>query len=143
MANSNSGKSKENMKNQKKKSAGNTNTHTEKILKELSKEPTKYAKDGSGEKVPYKRIIKNNKEYTLVGDTTDIFGAYLYEGNIGDTVSGLKEGRNDFSLGAWTSSNEQDKVSYAVLIANNIKSERDFFSTRADLKSRKKKIKLR
>lgn len=92
------------------------------IIKELLVMEIQYSKYGNGEGAPYRRIIKGNKEYTLVGLTTDIAGAYLYCGDVGATVTRLKEGRREDSLII-----NGEKAIFAKLYANNIRSEDDYY----------------
>jgi hypothetical protein len=100
------------------------NTEIKNIIKELLLVEEKIGEYGNGKKAPYRRYIDNNKEYTLVGSINDIAGAYLYIGEIGATVSRLKEGRREDNLII-----NGEKTKWASLFANNIKSEDSFFKT--------------
>ena len=93
------------------------------IIKELLEVEIQYSKYGNGEEAPYRRIIRDNKEYTLVGLVTDPTGAYLYIGDVGATVTRIKEGRREDSLligGV--------RAIFASLYANQIRSENDYYS---------------
>lgn len=92
------------------------------IIKELLDMEIQYSKYGTGEKAPYRRIIRGNKEYTLVGLVTDPVGAFLYIGVVGATVTRIKEGRREDSLVI-----NGERAVFAGLYANNIKSENDYY----------------
>lgn len=94
---------------------------TKEIIEKLLKQDIKYSLYGNGEKAPYRRLIDNNIEYTLVGDTNDFCGAYLYAGEQGATVTRLKEGRREDNLII-----NGERTRFAYLIANNIKNENDY-----------------
>lgn len=91
------------------------------IIKELLDKEIQYSKYGNGKEAPYRRIIRDNEEYTLVGLITDPEGAYLYIGDVGATVTRIKEGRREDSLVI-----NGERAVFAALYANNIKSENDY-----------------
>lgn len=91
------------------------------IIKELLNMEIKYSNYGNWEKAPYRRIIRGNVEYTLVGFTEDQTGAYLYAGDVGATVTRIKEGRREDSLII-----NGERAVFAALLVNNIKSEKDY-----------------
>lgn len=94
------------------------------IIKQLLTTEEQTARYGNGSVAPYRRITDNDTEYTLVGSVDDASGAFLYIGKVGATVSRLKEGRREDNLVI-----NGEKVRWASLYANNIKSENDFFKT--------------
>ena len=94
------------------------------MVAKLLKQEVKYGKYGNGNEAPYRRIVEDGTEFTLIGLATDAGGMYLYIGNEGATVTRLKEGRREDSLEI-----NGERVEWAGLYANNIRNEKEMFFT--------------
>lgn len=70
-----------------------TKNEVKKILKEIENCEIQCAKYGNGTECQFKRIIKDDAEFSLV-----LNEGYLYVGTVGATVSRIKEGRREDNL---------------------------------------------
>lgn len=91
---------------------------------QLLDKPVQYSKYGNGEPAPYRRIIENDIEHTLVGKPDDFQGMFYYVGNIVNgvpaTVTRIKEGRREDNLVI-----NGERARFASLLANKIRSVDD------------------
>ena len=93
-----------------------TKNEIKKVLKEIRTTEVQTAKYGNGNPCTFQRFIKDNAEFTLVDDK-------LYVGEIGATVTRVKEGRREDNLVI-----DGKATKWASLIANNITDDSIFFT---------------